>query len=335
MQYLTLGKTAMKVSALGFGGIPIQRVDMPRAKAVLAECANQGMNFIDTARMYGDSEEKIGAFLEGNERSKWYIATKSMARDTESMAREVRTSLELMNCDYIDLYQFHNVASKEDLEKILAPGGAMEALEQAQAAGLVKHIGITGHKPDILEPAVRTGRFDTVQVPFSPLEQQAADLLKLAREFSMGTIAMKPLAGGALTAARAAIDWLRVNPLIDVAIPGMESAEQVQENCSIFTRTVSAQEKEELAELVSGLGSNFCRRCEYCQPCPRGLKIPAMFLFEGYYTRYNLKEWARERYHTLPVKASECDECGICESKCPYDLPIREMLKQTAATLED
>ena len=334
MRYQRLGKTDIDASVISFGGIPIQRVDVDSAIAVLAECKANGINFIDTARMYTDSEAKIGEYFKRHGRQGWYVATKSPARDYEGMLRDIQISLDNMACQYIDLYQLHNVATAEDMERVLQPDGALAALEEAQRQGLVRHIGITGQKPEILRPGVASGRFATLQIPFNALEQQALDLMKEAKELGMGIIAMKPLAGGALTAAAAALDFLLNSPWVDLAIPGMDSVEQVRENCRVVEVGASQEQKQELEKLLARLGTQFCRRCEYCQPCPAGLKISAMFLFEGYYTRYNLKEWAMERYASLPVKASDCTECGMCESRCPYDLPIREMLKQTAATME-
>lgn len=334
MQYKKLGGTEIKASAISFGGIPIQRVSTQQAVEILTACHEGGINFIDTARMYGDSEDKIGAYFEQHKREDWFVATKSTARDFDGMLNDVKISLDKMNCKYIDLYQLHNVATDQDMERVMQPDGALAALEEARSQGLIKHIGITGHKPEVLKPAVKSGRFETLQVPFNALEQQALPLMQEAKAKNMGIIAMKPLAGGALTTAAAALAYIVNSGWVDVAIPGMESVEQVHQNCVAVNGKITAQQQMELDELVAGLGNQFCRRCEYCQPCPKGLKIPAMFLFEGYYTRYNLKDWAVERYQTLPVKASECDQCGVCESLCPYDLPIRRMLQQTAVTLE-
>lgn len=334
MRYTKLGNTDIKASVISFGGIPIQRVDKAAAVEVLAECKANGINFIDTARMYTDSEEKIGEYFKAHGRQDWYVATKSTARDYAGMWKDVNVSLENMDCGYIDLYQLHNVATPEDMERVMQADGALAALEEAQRQGLVRHIGITGHKPEILKPGIDSRRFATLQIPFNALEQQGLDLMKKAKEMGMGIIAMKPLAGGALTTAAAALDFIVNSPWVDVAIPGMESLEQVQENCRVVQEGASQEQRQEMEALIASLGTQFCRRCEYCQPCPSGLKIPAMFLFEGYYNRYNLKDWAAERYATLPIKASDCSQCGICESRCPYDLPIREMLKQTAATFE-
>lgn len=334
MRYTSLGSTGMKVSVISFGGIPIQRISDEEAVAVLHACKNEGINFIDTARLYTDSEEKIGRYFKLHGRQGWYVASKSAARDHAGILQDLQLSLANLGCGYIDLYQLHNVSSPEEMEMVLAPDGALAALESARRQGLIRHIGLTGHKPEILEPGVDTGRFATLQIPFNALERQALPLLKKARQLGMGTIAMKPLAGGALTYAAAALDYILKSDAVDVAIPGMQSVAEVEENCRVVEKKVAPKDREKLEQLIAGLNTHFCRRCEYCLPCPHGLKIPVMFLFEGYYSRYNLKEWALERYAALPVKASDCVECGICESRCPYELPIREMLKQTAATME-
>jgi len=335
MRYTKLGNTDIHASVISFGGIPIQRIEQQQSVEVLNACREHGINLIDTARGYTDSEEKIGAYFKQYGRQGWYVATKSPARDYHGMLKDIKLSLAKMNCTYIDLYQLHNVATSEDMERVMLEDGAVAALEEAQRQGLVRYIGITGHKPEILEPGVASGRFVTVQVPYNALEQQTLPLLQQAKQRGMGTIAMKPLAGGALTAVAPALDHIVNADAVDITIPGMDSVEQVQENCNILQREIRTEERQELEELISGLGHNFCRRCEYCQPCPSGLNIPAMFLFEGYYSRYNLKDWALERYATLPVKASDCTQCGVCEGRCPYDLPIREMLRQTAAILEE
>ena len=117
-----------------------------------------------------------------------------------------------------------------------------------------------------------------------------------------------------------------------VVIPGMYDREEVEENCRAVEEKgpLTEEEQEKIEKIRRELGSNFCRRCNYCAPCTVGIQIPSVFLFEGYLSRYNLEGWARERYSTLAVKASACVECGTCESRCPYQLPIREMLKRCA-----
>lgn len=335
MEYRQLGRTGLKVSVVGLGGIPLQRVDFPQAAAVVEAALKMGLNFIDTARGYTDSEAKLGEVL-GRNRGNTIIATKTTARSGEDMAAEVEKSLESLQVDYIDLYQLHNVKDEGALERVLAADGALAALKEAREQGKVKFIGITGHIPAILVRAIKTGEFDTVQFPCNPLETTCLDeLLPLAQSMNLGTIAMKPFAGGAIKDKMAALRFI-IEHGFSTVIPGMEQISQVEENLAagINVRPLSASEKEALEKERESMGSAFCRRCEYCLPCPQGIDIPTMFLLDGYCARYGLRDWAVERYSPIKVKASDCLECGRCEDKCPYQLPIREMLKDVARHLE-
>lgn len=329
MEMRRLGRTGLKVSLIGFGGIPIQRVDNETAREVLQAALAAGINFFDTARGYTDSEEKFGLVL-GKEGPRPIIATKSTARTREEMAADIERSLKNLQVDYIDLYQLHNVRSREEFRQVLASDGALAALREAQAAGKVRHVGITGHVVDVLVEAVRTGEFETVQFPFNAVETEgAARLLPLAEKLDLGVIVMKPLAGGALRPVRLALRFLFDYP-VSTIIAGADSVAQVEENAALGNNPIplTAAEREELARRIEGLGNRFCRRCEYCLPCPQGINIPFIFMLDGYWTRYGLKEWAEERYRALDVKADACVECGTCEKRCPYNLPVRELLKE-------
>lgn len=328
-----LGKTDMKIKRVGFGGIPIQRITQEDTNKVICELENQGINFIDTARGYTISEEYIGHSLKGK-RDKFYLATKSMSRDYEGMKNDIEVSLRNLQTDYIDLYQLHNV-KPEEYDMIFNEDKAYRALLEAEEAGKIKNIGITAHSLDTIEKAISSDRFATIQFPYNIVEDQADELFKKASARGIGIIVMKPLAGGALDDATLAIKYILSKEYIDVAIPGMDSIEQVKQNVNVLENLdLTYDDNKKIEEIRNTLGNRFCRRCEYCLPCPVGINIPANFLMEGYYTRYNLKEWAKERYAALDVKASECIECGLCETKCPYDLPIREMLKNVSQKLE-
>lgn len=331
MKRRRLGRTDLKVSVVGMGGIPIQRIDRQDAVGVLETAISLGINFFDTARGYTDSEEKFGLVL-GPRHSEVIIATKSTARTKEAMAADIDISLSNLQVEFIDLYQLHNVRTKEELAQVLAPDGALVALHEAQAAGKVRHIGITGHVLDVLVEAVKTNEFETVQFPFNAVETEAAAaLLPLAEKLDMGVIVMKPLAGGALAPAELALRFLGDYP-VSTIIPGMDSIEQVKANAKLGDALLplTEEEKQRLQKEIAQLGNRFCRRCEYCLPCPQGIRIPLVFTFDGYWTRYGLKEWAEERYASMEAKAGDCVGCGTCESRCPYNLPIREMLKEAA-----
>ncbi len=331
MDIRKLGKTGYNIVSIGFGGIPIQRLAENEAINLIKLAKDQGMNFIDTARGYSNSESLIGKGIKGN-RKDWVIASKSMAKDYQGMKKDIEISLNNLNCQYIDLYQVHNVRTMEQYNKIMGDNGAYKALEEAMEEGKIRAIGITSHDIGVLENIIETDYFSTIQFPYNVVEKQAENLFKRAKERNIGVIVMKALAGGAITKGNLALRFVLENPNISVVIPGMDSIEQVRENAGVAKNLIplEAEEREELKKLREELGSKFCRRCGYCLPCPENIDIPTQFLMEGYYTRYDLKEWASQRYASLSKKASDCIKCGICETKCPYDLPIRQMLEDVA-----
>lgn len=331
MEYVTLGKTGLKVSRVGLGGIPIQRVDASAAKKLLDAVEAAGINYIDSARGYSVSEELIGGAIEGR-REKFVLATKTMSRDREGMARDIETSLTNFRTDYIDLYQVHN-PSLQQLEQVCAPGGALEALLEAREAGKIGHIGLTAHKPEVFQRALEIPWVETVMFPYNIVETQAVELMERAREKNVGFINMKSLAGGAIENAGLAIRFAAANPNVTVVLPGMYTPEEVAQNVAAASNTapLTPEELEQVEALRRELGTSFCRRCGYCAPCTVGIDIPNSFLFHGYLSRYGLAGWARGRYEALSAHASDCVACGACEERCPYQLPIREMLKKVAA----
>ncbi len=336
MEYKLLGKSELKVSKIGFGGIPIQRVNIEETKEILIRAEEKCINFIDTARAYTVSEEFIGNALVGR-REKWILATKSMARDKVAMAKDIETSLRNLKTEFIDLYQLHNVKTTEELEKVLSNEGAYSALLQAKEEGKIGHIGITSHSLDLLKIAIETGKFETIMYPYNIVENQAEEVFQRAKELNIGVIAMKPMAGGAIQDGKLAIKYILQNENVTIAIPGMASVKEVEDNTSVIDEMspLTIEEKKQIEKIIKELGQQFCRRCGYCAPCPNKIDIPSTFLFSGYKERYGLSKWAEERYFALTSRAKDCIECGECEKKCPYDLPIRSMLKNVRKTFNE
>ena len=230
MEYTTLGKTGLKVSRMGLGGIPVQRVGPAEAKALIDAVEAAGVNYIDTARGYTVSEELLGQALEGR-REKFILATKAMAWDRDSMVQAVETSLKNLRTDHIDLYQIHN-PSLQQLEQVCAPGGALEALMEAKAAGKVRHLGITAHLQEVFRKALELDWVETVMFPYNIVESQGTELMERAREKNIGFINMKSLAGGAIEDARLALRFAASNPNVTVVLPGMYTPEEVAENAA-------------------------------------------------------------------------------------------------------
>jgi predicted aldo/keto reductase-like oxidoreductase len=332
MEKRTLGRTDMIVSAIGFGGIPIQGVSFEEADRILKTALDRGVDFFDSARAYTDSEEKMGRSL-GGARGGIRLSTKSLARSAAELAKDIETSLRNLRVDTIDLYQLHSIGTSADLDRVLAPGGAYKALVEARAAGKIRWIGITGHSREIMLKAIRTGLFDTAQFPFNPIETEwEEEVIPAAKAAGVGTICMKPLAGGAIRNRALALRF-ELSRGMDVVIPGMDAVDQVEENASAGAKIVPPDAAELAALEAEKLlwGEKFCRRCGYCQPCPNGLNIPFLFLIDGYYTRYELKDWALARLAALPKKFGDCTECGECLAKCPYGLAIPDMMKDAAS----
>ena len=330
MEYRILGKSGLKVSCLGFGGIPIQRIDAEGTKVLMHQLKDAGVNFIDTARGYTVSEEYLGYALEGI-REHFILATKSMSRDKAGMAKDIDISLKNLRTDYIDLYQIHN-ATPDQLQTIMAPGGALEALLEAKQAGKIGHIGFTTHSLDSFKLALEQDWIESIMFPYNIVESQAEKLMEACTQKNIGFIVMKPLAGGAIEDATVALRWICANDAVSVVIPGMAEPKELEQNLAAVNNTapLTAEEKAKALEIRSALGTNFCRRCNYCQPCAAGINISGAFLFEGYLSRYGLGEWAKGRYDAMGKHASDCIGCGACEDRCPYNLPIREMLQKVA-----
>lgn len=330
MEYVTLGKTGLKIARLGFGGIPIQRVDAATTRQLIERMAELGINYLDTARGYTVSEEYLGEAMEGL-RDKFIIATKSMARTKEAMAADIEVSLKNLCTDYIDVYQVHN-PTVEQLEQVIAPGGALEALMEAKAAGKIGHIGLTGHSLEIFDMALEQDWVEVFMFPYNIVETQAEKQIRRCAEKNIGFVVMKPLAGGAIEDATLAIRFICSNPNVTVVIPGMYDVKEIDQNMEAVEDTSPLTEEElaKMQEIRQSLGNNFCRRCNYCAPCTVGINIPGVFLMQGYLDRYGLGEWATSRYMAMGAKAGDCVQCGACEPRCPYNLPIREMLKKAA-----
>ncbi len=326
MEYITLGKTGLKVSRMGFGGIPIQKIDAAGTRVLMERLLEAGVNYVDSARGYTVSEAFLGEALEGM-RDQFVIATKSMARTKEAMEKDIEISLSNFRTDYIDLYQVHN-PSLADLETVTGPGGALEALLEAKAQGKIGHIGLTAHMATVFERALDFDWVETVMFPYNIVETQGEALMKRAAAQGVGFVCMKPLAGGAIEDAALALRFIAANPDAGVVIPGMYSEKEIAQNLAAMgdKSPLSETELDKIRAIREELGTQFCRRCNYCQPCPQGVGIAGIFVLEGYLRRYGLADWAKLRYNATPKKAGDCVGCGACEARCPYQLPIRQML---------
>jgi predicted aldo/keto reductase-like oxidoreductase len=329
LEKIRLGKTNMFVSRLGFGGIPIQRLGEDDAVAVIKRCLDLGITFLDTANAYTISEERIGKAIAGR-REEVILATKSTSRKREGVEKHLNLSLVRLNVKYIDLYQFHGVSDKASLDRVLAPDGPISVVEKARDEGLVKHIGITSHQIDVAKEAVASGRFETIMFPFNFVTAEAADeLIPLARKHDVGFIVMKPLSGGMIDNAKIAFKYLFQFPDI-LTIAGIEKIHEIEEIVSILEGPlkITAAEKKQMQKLKDELGTKFCHRCDYCQPCSEGIMISTVMMYPSLARRLPPESLFSSYWGQVVEKAADCTECGECEERCPYHLPIRELLAE-------
>lgn len=342
MRRRRLGRTHLMVSCIGLGGIPLARISKREAVRLIHLAIENGINFIDTARNYEDSEEKIGEAIQ-DRRDQVILATKSLDRTFSGAMEQIEQSLRTLRTDRIDLFQLHQVFTPSDLEKVMAPDGALAAAHEAKKQGKILHIGISSHSPDTALAALKTGQFSTVQVPFNVIENKAAEaLIPYAQSHRIGSIAMKPLAGGNLRNAAFALRWILQHG-ISSAIPGMAEQGEVLENSQVGAdpRRLSEREERELQAEAERIGTRFCRRCAYCMPCPNGINIPlSLSVNFGFAWHGGDLEKARVAYATFIRKgmtgsAAQCVQCRQCEEKCPYQLPISDMMQEIAERMQE
>lgn len=326
MEKMILGRTGLEISRSGFGALPIQRVSFEEAARLLNRALDAGINYIDTARAYSDSEAKIGAGV-GNRRNEFFIATKTHAKTGEALKKDLETSLRELKTDVIDVYQFHNPGF------VPVPGGEdglYDAAVQARREGKIRFIGITQHSIERAFQAVNSGLYDTMEYPFNHLStERDRELVRLCSEKNVGFVAMKALSGGLVTDARLPFVFLREYANV-VPIWGFQKMEELnqiidmEQNPPVRTDEIDRLIERDRRELSGA----FCRSCGYCLPCPADIKIPQanrmmQLLGRAVWQNYVTSEWQREM-----EKIEDCVHCGACAKRCPYGLKPYESMRE-------
>jgi len=353
LEYRTLGSTGLKVSVLGFGCIRFNDVSAGDVTRALHRALDLGINYFDTARAYGDSEAKIGRAIAAR-RNEYVLSTKSTARDAAGLAAELETSLRALRTEAIDLFFLHTVSDPATYEAVMAPGGAFEALLRAREQGKVRHTAISIHRDlATMQRAIDSGAFEVLMAAYSAVDPEGAGtLLPVATAAGLGTVIMKPLSGGQLASppgpegrpispdpvVEGALRWVVSNPNVSSVIPGMVSAQQVEDNVAAVEKgPLSEAERQELIRAVGDLGKAYrygqvCLRCGYCRPCPQGIDAPAIFRAADMAREYpdDLKHMGRDLYERQAYTADHCLECRQCVERCPAGLDIPQRLREVA-----
>jgi predicted aldo/keto reductase-like oxidoreductase len=332
MEKVRLGRTNLIVTRLGWGGIPIQRVgEEEAAVSVIRSVIEMGVDLLDTARGYTNSEHRIGLALQKIDKP-IVLSTKSPEK-SEKIYDDVHESLKQLRIKKIDIYHLHNISNFEDYEKVLGAGGAYKGLRRAQEEGLIDHIGITSHNLHVLEKAVEDGHFEVVMGCYSFLESEAANkVFPLAKARDVGVLAMKPFSGGVIEEAGPALRFVLQTKEI-VPIPGSETLERAYENWKVFIEggPLSESDQEYIETIQKQFNQQFCRRCDYCQPCSQGINIQLAVGVKSVIKRFGPMAQELKWLMDLIEKARNCSECGDCLTRCPYQLPIPELIRENLA----
>ena len=336
MEKVRFGKTGLMVSKIAFGAIPIQRLSMEKAVSVVRGCINMGVNFIDTANGYSDSEEKIGEAIKDVPRGDIIIATKSGARDKKTYLEHVDLSLKRMKTDYIDIHQFHGISSKETYDQVLSEDGAYQGMLEAIKAGKVRFPAFSSHSVPYACEIMKDGKFVAVQLPFNYIDNEALnEAIPLAKQLDIGFIAMKPFGGGLLSDANLSVKYLMQFDSI-VPDPGIEKLSEMEEIIKIIQSGAKLTEEDKTAieQVKKELGSVWCHRCEYCMPCPQKIPISITLNVKSVMKRMPFNK-VQEFMGAGIANARTCTECRACVSRCPYDLDIPALIKERIAMWDD
>ena len=382
MLYKKFGNTGIMLSTLGFGGMrfPMTKnaqdksiVDYDKAVPLLHRAFELGVNYVDTAPYYcdSDSETAVGMALKGW-RDKIYLSTKNPIEDTSGIhwRERLERSLKKLDTDYIDFYHMWGINLETFRDSIDVPDGPIEAARKALDEGLIRHLSFSFHDaPENMIPIIDSGYFSSVLLQYNLLDRANEKSLEYAAKKGLGTVIMGPVAGGRLgspsevirklinrdvkSTAEMALRFVLANPSAHVALSGMENIEMLEENARVAS-IEGPLTADELTQVENMLAENkrlaelYCTGCRYCMPCPQGINIPHVFGVMNNHRVYGLTDHARGEYARLcidmdkrsedwhkeqGVDASHCIECGQCEEKCPQHLKIVQQLKETHSVL--
>lgn len=335
MRYKPFGRIDYKVSSLGFGTMGLPDVPFEQAKDALNYALDHGINYIDTAPAYRNSEEIIGDSI-SHRRGEFFLATKTNKRGYTEAKEEIARSLVRMKTEHIDLLQLHYVNYVHEFKQLMAEDGAYKAALEAKQAGRIRHIGITGHRPELLAKWIRKYKFDQVLFHLNLTQPFALnELIPALTELNMGKVAMKPLSGGFIQPVAKAIRY-SYSQDVHVVISGMVSVNEVMENIAAMVQEVGDMERQELEKLAMELGGHNCRRCNYCS-CPLGIQIPDIMITSKIRQRLGLLPKGDGFYQKQKEKLFSCAEyepCKVtplCEQKCPYHLPMQQVVQESVS----
>jgi len=363
MEYRTLGKTGLEVSLLSFGCMRLPK-DEDEAAALISAAIDKGVNYFETSPGYcdGTSERKVGLGVRGR-RDKVLVSTKSFVKDetdADSIRAKIEASLEALQTDYLDFYQFWGFELK-CWDKARRPGGPVAGIRKLMDEGVIRHFGFTSHDtPENVIKLLETGEFETATLVYNILYTDQGPAIAAARENGMGIVVMCPVSGGLLanpsreildlfpgasdgsSSAELALRFAWSCRGVTTTPSGMERMAELEANLAAAERFEPLAETDrarvlEVLKQFRAVGDKFCTGCRYCLPCPNDVWIPGIFKLVNYARLYGLADRAKAQYNEWSEKhgTSVCIECGECEPKCPHGIPIIAQLKEAAELFGD
>jgi predicted aldo/keto reductase-like oxidoreductase len=349
METRRLGRTGLEVSRIGFGGMTIPHVDKKQAVETVHKALDLGVNFIDTARAYGDgdSEDKIGEVMK-TRRDESYLSSRSPKMDYEGMKGDIDKSLRTLGVDHIDLYEPHDVSRTSMYEKLMGQNGAIQALHEAKEAGKIRFIGVTGHNWGLMQKLLESDQFDAALVTYNIANREAEDtVIPVAKELDVGLFVMKVFGNSRLfdlspvdddrqPTVEECLRFALSNDDFPMILTGVKAPEEIEQNVAIANtyEPMTEAEQKQIRAFGDRLGRGYCYGCNYCQPCPADIDIPAILGLLDKQQRISW-EWPqlRERYAQFEQTVDDCLDCEQCEEACPQDLPVRELLREAEERL--
>ena len=344
----TLGKTGMKVARLSFGCMTTSD------QSVIERAADMGITYFDTARVYqgGNNERMVGAALK-NYRSKVFIASKTLANNQAAALTDLDASLKALQTDHLDVWLLHARQTPGAVTD-----GCLEAQRIAKKDGRVRFVGVSFHggHAEMIPAMLKLNHFDVFLMSYNfTMDPSVEPLIASAHQAGVGTVVMKPIAGGAKPtvgsyridaeklnklraegAPVAALKWVMKNPNIDTAIPSIVDNDQLEQNIAAMGSPYSAADAKLLARRLEEIKPLYCRMCGKCDgKCSRGLPVADMLRFLMYAEGYGQFPMAREHFLSLPaeVAAVRCSSCASCSVQCPNGVQVPRRLQRAQELL--
>lgn len=336
-------------------------VEDDKTTEMICRAYELGVNYFDSAPFYcnKNSELALGKAVKGF-RDKIMLSTKlplEVVKVPDDYRRTLEASLRKMDTDYIDFYHFWGINKSAFDDRIMNMDLLKEAMK-AKEEGLIRHISFSFHDDPtvikyIIDKSIERGiPMESMLVQYNLLDRSNEGMLAYAHEKGLGTVAMGPVGGGRLSAPtdlytkltgkptiatyELAFKFVLGNPNLSCALSGMQTRDMVEQNAAIAADDTAMGEAEwrqlgEAMEQLTKFNELYCTGCKYCQPCPAGIDIPHIFSLYTHYNVYGLKDHALDEYRSYSGKPEgktykDCKDCGVCETKCPQHLKIREQL---------